>query len=487
MRAIKGSLKNAFIRNIRRTIAEYSMIPEGTGLVAAVSGGPDSVAMLHALVLLSKDECFRIIVAHFDHALRPESSGEEFFVSKLAHKLGLEYRTERGCVREYALSQKISIEEAGRLLRYDFLERIRNEFGVPVIAVGHHVDDQLETFFLRFFKGASLEGLCGIPPVRGNIVRPLIRVNRKQILMFLQQENISYVIDSSNLEVGTERNFIRNVVFPLIKERFESFQDSGHRTIEVLRDENQVMEDMAQQLYRASVTTQEQGLHLDRKKLLQSPTAVCRRVVMKTLYSLAGPRSRFGQSHLHLIEQLLVQKRPSGSVQLPHSIQARRTYDSICFCKGKRAFQRQPYELKINSPCIIDVPHVSVQLRFETSSLRNCGIDFKKPSVAYFDAELLSFPLFVRTPKPGDRMRPWGFPGSRKIKKILIDAKVPQHVRPLFPLVVKDNEIVWIPLIRRSGAAPVSPHTRAVLKVSIIGKADVVFRQPVTSISSSDA
>lgn len=473
---------NDFIKNVRSTISEYDMIPQGTGVVAAVSGGPDSVAMLHALVRLSEDCGFRVIVAHFDHALRAESCHEALFVRELTVKLGVEYRQERSNVREFALSQKISIEEAGRLLRYDFLERVRMDVGVPVIAVAHHVDDQIETFFMRLLKGASLEGLSGIPPVRGNIVRPLIRTTRKQIISFLEQENISYVLDPSNLEVTTERNFVRNVVFPILQQRFKGYQEAVHRTIEVLSDENQILEYMAQELYDSSVTVHGNTLYLDRDRLLQSPSALRRRVVIKALYSVAGQRSRFGKSHLHLVEVLLVGNRPSGYLKLPYNIQIRRIYDSLCIYRNERVSQHQLSALTIDSPCIVDIPNTGVQLEFHISSSQNCDIDFTNKSTAYFDAELAPFPLLVRGPLPGDRMRPWGLQGIRKIKKFLIEAKIPVHLRRSFPLVVKDEEILWLPFVRRSCIAPISRHTRSVLRVSVIGNTDIIFEQSKGSI-----
>ncbi len=477
---------NSFINNVRATISEYSMIPGGTGVVAGVSGGPDSVAMLHALVRLSKDQRFRVIVAHFDHALRPESSNDACFVCELADKLGLEYRSEIGCVSEYAFSKRISIEEAGRRLRYDFLERTRKQAGVPVIAVGHHVDDQIETFFIRLFKGSSVEGLCGIPPVRGNIVRPLIGVTKKQILSFLKKENISYVVDSTNLEDSTERNFIRNRVFPVIKKGFEGFQNSVHRTIEVLRQENQVVEDMVRQLYKGAVLIHEDCLHLDRKKLLEAPTAVSRRVLMKALYRVAERESRFGQSHLLLVERLLTRQQPSGCLNLPHGIQVQRIYESIFIYQQKKVVPAQSYVLEVDSPCTVDIPYIKAQLRFEVIDLKGVCVNFKNPASVYFDAEQIAFPLCVRGPRPGDRMRPWGFPGQRKIKKFLIEAKIPLHLRGLYPLVVYHDEILWVPLIRRSDIAPITRRTRLVIKVSIKWDTDELFKQFQSILTHGD-
>jgi len=470
--------EDPFLQKVRSTILAHRMIPQGAGMIAAVSGGPDSVAMLHALVHFSREMGFRIVVAHFDHALRPESLHDAEFVARLADALGLEYRTERQNVLAYARSQKISVEEAGRLLRYDFLERVREDATVPVIAVGHHIDDEVETFFLRLLKGASLEGLCGIAPVRGNIVRPLIRVTRNEIMAFLQRRNISFVVDSSNLEDATERNYVRNVVFPILQKRFQGFEGAVHRAIGVLQAENQVLEELAQELYQSAVTAQDNGIYLDRLKLLHASRGVSRRVLLKAIYAVAGQRSRFARPHICLIEALLSRNKPSGCVQLPHGILVRRMYDVIHVGVQDAVCQRTPYELKIDSPGVVVVPQLPTRLRFETYALQGHPLDFADTSAAYFDAELLPFPLLVRGPRPGDRMRPWGFPGSRKVKKILIESKVPVHVRHLTPLVAKDDEIIWIPCIRRGSAAPVTLETRTILEISVTGAPSCVFVQP---------
>ncbi|MGB9616358.1 MAG: tRNA lysidine(34) synthetase TilS [Desulfomonilaceae bacterium] len=479
--------EDPFLQKVRSTIWAHRMIPQDTGVIVAVSGGPDSVAMLHALAHLSRDMGFRIVAAHFDHALRPESLHEAEFVARLADELGLEFRTERQNVLAYARSQKISVEEAGRLLRYDFLERVRQELGVPVIAVGHHIDDEVETFFLRLLKGASLEGLCGIAPVRGNIVRPLIRVTRSEIIAFLQRRELSFVVDSSNLEDATERNYVRNVVFPIVQKRFPAFQGAVHRAIAVLQDENQILDELAQKLYQSAVRIQDDGIYIDRLKLVNAAPGVSRRALLKAIYAVAGQRSRFARPHVHLVEGLLARDKPSGCVHLPHGIRVRRMYDLIHVGLHQSACQRPPYELKVESSGVVEIPEIRTRLRFETSAIQDHSLDFANPSVAYFDAELVPFPLLVRGPRPGDRMRPWGFPGSRKIKKILIESKVPQHVRHLIPLVVKDDEIMWIPSIRRSSTAPVSRKTRTILKVSLIGEAAGIFVQSMEKASPEDS
>ncbi len=177
-------MDNNLLSIIRKTIEEYRMLVSGTGVVVGASGGPDSTAMLHALNVLKDDIGFRIIAAHLDHGLRPESGLDAQFVSDVAKGLGIDFEVKSINVRDLAKKLNISIEEAGRRARYDFFEEVRKNVGAGVVATGHHQDDELETFFLRIFRGSSIKGLRGIPPVRGRIIRPLINCRRSEILDF---------------------------------------------------------------------------------------------------------------------------------------------------------------------------------------------------------------------------------------------------------------------------------------------------------------
>lgn len=464
MRGKYGS--RLFLKEVRETIQRHRMIPEGTGVLAAVSGGPDSVAMLHALCELSMEMNFRVVVAHLDHALREESEGDAEFVCNLAEELGVEFRCRRVDVLGKARSEGISIEEAGRLVRYEFLETVRRAVSLPVIASGHHRDDALETFFLRLFRGSSVEGLCGIPAVRGNIVRPLIGASRPKIMTFLEENRIPYRVDCSNFDSSADRNFLRNQLFPFIEDRFPSFRKPILRTMKVIETEDHFLDGINEEYYASAVSIKGQEMLLDRKQLCEFPDAIARRVVMKALHCYAGPRARYTQSHLDLIFSVLFSSRPSGHVDLPRGLTIQRNYDQVRLSSGGGDSTKQPFVISVQYPGLIGIPDSDLCFRFKIVS-PGAEINLRTQDAAYFDADQLSFPMVLRSPRSGDRFRPWGMRGKRKLKKVLVDAKVPRHERAGLPLVEKDGEIVWIPFVRRGFQAPVGFDTKRILEIMV--------------------
>ncbi len=238
---------------VKNTIRKCRMIPEGSGVVVGVSGGPDSVALLTILAELSSPLGFRLVVAHVDHGLRVESPEDARFVQETADRPGVEVFVHSADVRTVATAEGISVEEAGRRVRYGFFEHVLVETGARVIATAHHRDDVVETFLLRVFRGSSLTGLSGIPPVRGNIVRPLIEASREQILAFLAEREIPYRTDPTNLDDLTDRNFVRNRIIPTIRERFPDFAKPIARTVDLVAKEQAFLDVLAAELYDQTV------------------------------------------------------------------------------------------------------------------------------------------------------------------------------------------------------------------------------------------
>ncbi|MCA1961774.1 MAG: tRNA lysidine(34) synthetase TilS [Desulfomonile sp.] len=464
------SAQERLLNIVRSTIRKYGMIARGDGVVVAVSGGPDSVALLHLLHALRAECSFWIVAAHLDHRLRPESGKDREWVRRMAAELGIPVQTLGVEVRGLAAKDGISIEEAGRVARYAFLEQTRARFGARLIATAHHRDDEIETFFLRILRGSSLVGLRGIPPVRGNIIRPLIGATRAEVLAFLSEERIPYLTDSTNLDTETDRNFLRNRLFPVIGERFPHFGAPLGRTLQLVADEEDFLEREASQLYAEAVSSAENGLVLDIPVLLAAAPVLAARVVLASLYALSGPRVRWTRIHVDAILNLLRSGNPSARLTLPGGLFLVREYGRMYL--GNRVIEPTlaSWELPVFGPGTLEVPDAGVALRFriiEDNREVPRFLDGRRTVV--FDADVVPFPLTIRSPRPGDRFRPWGMEGTRRLKKVLIDLKVPVAQRHRIPLVVKGDAILWIPGIRRSREAPVRMDaTTHVLEVSLV-------------------
>ncbi len=445
------------------------MVDAGSIVVAGISGGPDSMALMHLLHALASEMSFSLVVAHVDHGLRDESKEEAEFVREAASNLGLEIKATRVDVRDLAAGQDISTEEAGRRARYEFFEEVRRTVGGSVIATAHHREDALETFFLRIFRGSSITGLRGIQPVRGKVVRPLIRFTREEILHFLDEEKIPFLVDPTNLAAETDRNFIRNRLFPVIRERFPRFGITLGRTLELVESEEEFLDAQATALSRRVVSRTEDGLELDVSELALQSKVLGARVVREALYRLSGPNTRWTRRHVDAILAALGAENPSARLDLPAGITFRREYDRAFLEKGKFEDQPDTFTVTVDGPGTVEVSHGRMRIAFR--------ILLEKPSrkelfggltAAFFDAEGVPFPLTLRSPRPGDRFRPWGMQGTRKLNEVLIDRKVPMHRRRGIPVLVKGRRILWVPGVGRSSEAPLTVQTERVLKVELI-------------------
>ena len=285
--------KKGLLTSVINVIKRYGMIQRDDGVVVAVSGGPDSTALMHILNILKAEMGFWMVPAHLDHGLRPESDLDAEFVREMSRKLGLEAQVKVVNVRDLAARRGISLEEAGRGARYAFFEEIRASSGARVIATAHHMDDVLETFFLRIFRGSSLKGLTGIAPTRAGIVRPLIETSRARIIRFLEEEGIPYRIDPTNLDINCDRNFVRNRLIPTIEQHFLNFRKPLQRTIELLGEEEQFVKEMAQELYSRTISRSGAGLEMSIPGLRSAPMVLASRAILLALYTLSGPDVRW--------------------------------------------------------------------------------------------------------------------------------------------------------------------------------------------------
>jgi tRNA(Ile)-lysidine synthase len=419
--------------------------------------------------LLKAEMGFWMVPAHLDHRLRPESDLDAQFVREMSRKLGLEAQVKVVNVRNLAAKKGISLEEAGRGARYAFFEEIRASSGARVIATAHHIDDVLETFFLRIFRGSSLKGLTGIAPTRAGIVRPLIETSRARIIRFLDEEGIPYRIDPTNLDINSDRNFVRNRLIPTIEEHFPNFRSPLERTIELLGEEEQFVKEMAQELYSQAISYSDAGLEMSIPRLRSAPMVLASRAMLLALYTVSGPDVRWARSHVETIWKLIRSASPSAAAHLPGGLVVAREYDKLVLSRRTAAELTPQTLIVVSGPGTVEVPGAGHVLRLQLREPAGMRLqEYDGITAAAFDADEVSFPLTVRNPLPGDRFRPWGLEGTRKLKKVLIDLKIPRDLRKQLPLLLKDDTILWVPGVRRSDAAPIHSATRLVLEVSIV-------------------
>src|SRR5690625_1796301 len=316
---------------VERTATQYRMWEPGDRIIVGVSGGPDSVALLHVLTLLGAGEPtppFTLVVAHLHHGLRGASADADAeLVAALARRWGLDAVIERTDVAALARTRGVGIQEAAREARYEFFLRLAKERGADRIALAHHADDQVETVLFRFLRGTGPKGLAGIPPVRGAIIRPLIEVTRETILDHCRRYDLPFREDPSNLDMRYRRNRIREELIPLIEERYNpAFRSAMIRLARIHREEDEFLEGYAADIYR-SLAQEIAGpgaegeppvpseVFLSREALAALHPAMARRVVRRALSRLRMPGKAMGWD---VVQRVL--EAVGGPFDLPGSI-----------------------------------------------------------------------------------------------------------------------------------------------------------------------
>ncbi len=431
------------LARVLRTIRRHGLAGPGTGVVAAVSGGSDSAAL--ARLLRALDDAGDLVlkgIAHFNHQLRPGADDDERFCARLASTLGIAFLAGRGDVAQRAREERRSIEDAARTARHEFFEHARRHFDADVVATGHTRDDQAETFLLRLVRGAGARGLAAMHPRRDHIIRPLLDCRRADLRAFLDAEGAGYRDDETNDDVRIPRNRVRAELLPLLEDRFNP------DIVEVLADAAEVAREEWQWLRRVAaehcdcLCREDRGAwRIDVGGLQALPLAVARAVVWEALSRAAGGRP-VGFAHVEDLLQLIQQ--PTGTVDLPGRRAQRLGPDVVLTSSpsAREAAEERAFRYPLPVPGEVRLAEwgVAVSARRESS----CGpveLDRRCAVVQPAAGDRLA----VRGWRPGDRFRPLGLGGRKKLQDYFTDRKVPRAERHRIPLVVDQfDRIVWV-------------------------------------------
>lgn len=454
------------LEKVRRFIIRNQLFSEGEAVVVAVSGGPDSLCLLHMLQRLSSELKLRLVVAHLNHCLRPEALQEAEGVEKISSAWSLPFETKSVDIRSYKKEHGLSEEEAGRRARYRFLFDIAGRYGASTIALGHHLDDQAETVLLNVLRGSGVDGLAGILPKRSrnriNLVRPLLCLRRSEIEDYCRKNSLQPYTDSSNLETDYTRNKLRLELIPHLEERYNPrIREALFGLAALAAADRLFLTCLAQKKlsYLARISSKE--IQLNRQKLLLLPSALRGRVLRLALQRYA-PAKRISRIHIEQLLDLAENGRTGKQLNLPGGIRACNSYDRLvlipAFHPGEEKLK--PVSLRIPGTTVLPggtaigahIAHLS-ELDWPPPSYRAC-LDYNK---------LSGCSLSVRLRRPGDRFYPQGAPGSKKLKAFLIDQKIPLYRREFLPLVTSGDEIIWIAGIRIAHPYRVTEQTKEVL------------------------
>lgn len=469
---------------IERARAAFGRAAQTTGrdlfteaLVLGVSGGPDSLALLHLIRAIRRPQ--GLIVAHLDHGLRPGSADEAAIVAAAAGEL--RFHSERVDVAGMARARGLSIEEAGREARYDFLARVARRDGASAVVVGHHAGDQAETILMHLLRGSGLSGLAGMreaSPLAGHeglwLVRPLLHATRDEIEAYCVEHGLAPVIDASNTDPTYFRNRLRHELLPLLEEYSPQIGLRLRQMGEIIAADDELLRDLTDSTWRAIVLAEsETAVDLDRAAWLDLPLGLRRRVLRRAIEFLRPALRDVGFKTLESARSVAESGNTGATATLPGGVSLRVSY-------GKLLIQSQPATHEGHQPQLLSAEPVALPIPGEVSLAGGWRITAEwvrdidmqaaeansDPWAAYVDVG--SNALQVRPRRRGERMRPLGLGGETKLKEIMIDRKIPAPVRALWPVVATGDHAVWIAGQVLDDRARVRPESGRVVRLRCI-------------------
>ena len=468
------------LSQVQQTIAKHGIFHAGDRVVVGVSGGPDSLCLLHLLNRLREELEITLHVAHLHHALRGEEADEDArFVERLATSWGLPSTVEKRDVPAYAQRERLAIEEAARQVRYTFLAEVAKRVGASSVAVGHNAGDQVETIIMHWLRGAGTAGLRGMRPVqrwpfpaiRLRLVRPLLEIPREEIEAYCQEQGLRPRFDRSNLDTTYYRNRIRHELLPLLEEYNPNIREVIRRAALIIADDHDYLAREGQRAWEKVVKESKGALVFDLKAWEELHPSLQRQLLRRAIRNLRSDLRNIDWIHVEEARRA-IGERPAGTeVTLPQGLSLFRSYDT--FVVGDVIpIPEMPLieeEMKIAVPGRTSLPDGSWEVITELlagEEGKEEALNNQDPWRGYLDLDQVGQDLILRGRKPGDRFQPLGMGGrSKPLREFMIDAKIPHHIRDKLPLVVSPQNIVWVAGYRIDERARVTEGTGRVLKI----------------------
>lgn len=464
------------ITRVAALIRANGLASLGNKVVIAVSGGADSLALLH--ILAAVDLRLQLLAVYINHGLRPlEIPGELAAIERSCQAIGVPFFTKEVDVHQMVAQEGRSYEEAARILRYAALEKIRQEHNAELIAVGHTADDQVEEFFLRLIRGSGMKGLSGMQMRRDRIIRPLLKENKSSLIAYLGMLGVPWCHDSSNLDKNILRNRVRLDLLPMLAEEFNpAIHQTVLQTMDILSEEENFLEDQmkaaftrcVELIHQPSETSSGQQLVIDCDIFNQLHPAIGRRILERCCWQMATPPS---YRPISVLANLCKGRGGGREIHLEDGVRAERRGQSLTLCrpleKGRIRGSRVPSEtifLPIPGTGRYKVPGVARELVLEEWSVSQ----YRENTVEriFIDLGKVSFPLLLRTSLPGEVFHPCNGAGRKKISRYLNDRKIPANSRPSWPVLVSGTEIIALPGLQIDHNYRITKETTTILAIS---------------------
>lgn len=495
MSSAEQKLADRLPATVAGTIDEHRLLAGGEKVLVAVSGGADSLCLLHLLWRQRERYSLSLAVAHVNHLMRPEAAEDACFVVEFAQSLGLNCEVVEIDVRALAQERKLSLEDAGRQARYQALIEIAGRMGAQCIALGHTADDQVETILLNFLRGGGSEGLAGMPVSREvsaglRIVRPLIALTKAETEGYCREQGFAPRFDTTNQELFARRNRIRHQLLPALREEQPAIDRLLLRQAEIFRAEDEFMRGLAEKALKEAQlpptvrepfspygenerSADEIVLAVD--KLQALPLAPARRLVREALRKLRKGRLPLALEQVERVLQLACHGDTGKRLSLGDGLWAIKEYDKLTLCRGD---SRECACSSASREEVCGVLAVPGGVEFGGRRLRAerlprsaiADLHLEASTVALLDAAKLAdcTPLRVCTPRPGDRFVPLGGPGQMKLQDFFVNLKLPRRERAQTLLVCCGQEIAWVVGYRIDERFKVTPETKEIVRIELL-------------------
>ena len=461
-------MSNDIRKRFLKFIKEKNIVKSGDKILVGLSGGPDSVCMLNLLCSIRDEEKIEVAAAHINHMLRGEEADkDEEYSKRLCESLGVRFFSKRIDINKYALETGKSSELAGREARYDFFNEIINKINFNKIATAHNANDQAETILMRIMRGTGLEGLGGIPVEReGKYIRPILFMKREEVEQYCKENNLNPHIDATNLERIYSRNKVRLDILPYMKNNFNpNIVETINRMALLLQDDNEFIEGEVNKAYKDNCFEKENCIVIS-KNLFNIHSAIVTRVIRKVLFTINKSNYDMEMKNIEDITELS-NLGTNKRVDLPKNIYAENVYGDIIIRKKENIKNKLSNELTLNKKDILHNEVIFDEYIINFDLVNNKDIKQENDElIKNFDYDKINN-VIIRYRKDGDRITPLGMKGSKKLKDIFIDMKIPKEKRDEIPLIQFNDDISWIVGIKMSDKFKITKETKHILKVSV--------------------
>ena len=454
---------------VKEAILKNNLIEEKDSVIVGVSGGPDSICLLHILNSIKDEYNIKIYAAHLNHRIRGiESQKDAAYVAKICDDMGITCFIKAIDVVKYCEENRLSVEEGARTLRYNLFFDIKEKVKANKIAVAHNVNDQVETILMRIMRGTGLKGLKGIAHKRSDgIIRPLLDIERRDIEAYCEMHDLKPRIDASNLEDIYTRNKIRLKLLPYMMDNFNpNIVDSICRMTATLSDDSDFIEEESNKYFHQICESRAENIvNIDLEKLNFVHMAIKNRIIRKAIGYIMGNIVGIEQKHIEDIKTMIAEDKLESRLDLPKGIMVYKKKNSIIITNEEILYDLINYNYKLPKSGYIKIKELNYIVESKIIDINEYDKNDKDEFTKFFDSDKIYGNLIVRNRKNGDKIKMLGLGGSKKLKDLFIDLKVPKEDRDKVPILCDDEGIIWVIGHRISEDYKVDNSTKNVLRV----------------------